>query len=70
MLAWPEIQYRLDSECGKRVAGPSEDESSAGAGAGFEGGSSGGPLWHRTAGTIAIHPIIRKENANGNLDGE
>ena len=33
IFAWPEIQKRLDSECGKRVAGSLEDESSAGAGA-------------------------------------
>jgi hypothetical protein len=44
MFAWPESQMRSDSKCGNKVVGSLEGESSAGAEADFEEGSSGGGL--------------------------
>src|ERR1700692_3479485 len=47
IFAWPEIQNRLDSECGKSVGGSPEDESSAGAWADCGAARSAGASWAR-----------------------
>jgi hypothetical protein len=65
-FAWPEIQKRLVSECGNKVAALLEEESSPAAGGACDEGLSGGEDWHRAEKTVAM-PTTRKQITCRNL---
>src|SRR5579862_1633969 len=67
MLTWPEIQNRLDSECGNIVAGSLEGASPDGVGADDAGAGLCGAACARKSGDAARHSPDHSRSANAIL---